>query len=81
MLDAATVRYFDASGMEVPRESTVFDMWSSADLPETPLLRAGYIGPKVAEVRVKLPGYAELMLPVEFAPGLKIARTETFISE
>jgi hypothetical protein len=81
MLDAASVRYYDAQGVEVPRESSVFDSMGQTELPETPTLTAKYLNEKVTEVRIKLAGYAELVVPVEFAVGKKIEKQESLIAE
>ena len=49
--------------------------------PESPTLVAKYIGPSVTEVRIKLNGYAEIVLPVEYAQGKKIEQQETLVAE
>lgn len=82
MLDAATVRYFDAEGVELARESNVLDSFGGpAPSFEKPTLVARYIGPKVAEVRVKVAGYAEVSIPVQFAASKKIEKEETLTAE
>jgi hypothetical protein len=48
--------------------------------PEKPTLRARYIGPAVAQVRIKLPGYAEIVVPIEFEAGKKIDKTESLFA-
>jgi protocatechuate 3,4-dioxygenase beta subunit len=79
-LDNAKVRYFDAQGAEITRHTNPFDAWSGAGAPEKPTLVARYIGPGVAKVRVKVQGFAEIELPVEFEPGKKIERNETLVA-
>jgi hypothetical protein len=82
MLDAASVRYFDAEGVELARESNVLDSFGGpAPSFEKPTLVARYLGPKVAEVRVKLAGYTELSVSVQFAAGKKIEKEEALQSE
>ena len=81
MLDSASVRYFDANGVEVPRESSVFDAMGQPDIPEVPTLKAKYLNERVTEVRIKLTGYAELVVPIEFAIGKKIEKQESLIAE
>lgn len=82
MLDSANVRYFDAEGVELARESNVLDSFGGpAPSFEKPTLVARYIGPKVAEVRVKVAGYAEVSIPVQFAAGKKIEKEETLATE
>jgi hypothetical protein len=82
MFDNAQVRYFDAQGAELAVDSNVFDTWMGAgETPEDPTLAAHYIGMDVSEVRIKLDGYVEVVIPVEPAPGKKIEKQETFILE
>ncbi|MCB9895660.1 MAG: carboxypeptidase regulatory-like domain-containing protein [Planctomycetes bacterium] len=81
MLDAASIRYFNAQGAEVPRESSVFDAMGQPEVPEAPTLKAKYLNSQVTEVRVKVAGYAELVVPVEFAIGKKIEKQESLIAE
>ncbi|MEZ5993456.1 MAG: carboxypeptidase-like regulatory domain-containing protein [Planctomycetota bacterium] len=81
MLDAASVRYFDAQGTELPRDVNPFDSMMGETPPESPTLVAKYIGPSVTEVRIKLNGYAEIVLPVQYAQGKKIEQQETLVAE
>ncbi|MCB9931924.1 MAG: carboxypeptidase regulatory-like domain-containing protein [Planctomycetes bacterium] len=82
MLDSASVRYFDAEGVEIPRETNVLDtIGGTPPAPERPTVIAKYIGQKVTEVRVKVAGYAELSVPVQFAQGRKIEKEETLATE
>ncbi|MCC7510580.1 MAG: carboxypeptidase regulatory-like domain-containing protein [Planctomycetes bacterium] len=82
MLDAASVRYLDATGKEVPAISNVFDAFGGGGtMPDRPTLKVGYIGPSVVDIRVKLAGYAELSVPVQFAAGKKITQEATFVGE
>lgn len=81
MIDEAVVRYYDASGVEVPVETNVFDSWGAPPPPEVPTVVAKYLGQNVTEVRVKLAGYAELVISVEFTPGKKIAKEESAVAE
>jgi hypothetical protein len=80
-LDKAVVRHFDSQGRELPTSKNLFDAWGSGPPPEKPTLRAGYIGPAVTELRIKLPGYAELSVPVQFSAGKKIEQELTFVAE
>jgi len=79
-LDAAVVRYFDAQGVEVTKPSSPFDAWSAPPATEAPTLRARYIGPGVAQVKVKLVGFVELTIAVEFEAGKKIEKQETLVA-
>lgn len=81
MIDEATVKYYDASGGEVPQESNVFDSWGAPDPPQVPTLKARYLTDKVTEVRVRMKGYAELVIPVQFEPGRKITKQESALAE
>lgn len=80
LLATATLRYFDAQGNELPRHSSPFDAWSPPPATETPLLRARYIGPNVTQVKVKIQGFAELVVNVEFEAGKKIQKQETLVA-
>jgi hypothetical protein len=82
MLNEASVRYFDAAGSEIERESNEFDNWGAppAELPK-PTLVAKYLGPQVTEVRIKVAGFAELSVPVQFIVGKKIEKEESLVAE
>lgn len=80
-LDAAAVRYLDAQGNELKRDSTPWDNWDNMITPGQPTLVAGYLSGKVKEVRVKLSGYTEVAIPVEFEPARKITSVQTLQSE
>jgi hypothetical protein len=80
MLDSAKVTYHDAQGNELAIPKSVFDSWNTPAAPEKPTLRARYIGPAVAQVRIKLPGYAEIAVPIEFEAGKKIVKTESLFA-
>lgn len=80
-LDAATVRYFDAQGGEVKRDSSPWDNWDNTATPEQPTLVTGYLSSKVKEVRVKLAGYKEVVVPVVFEPAKKIVLSQTLQPE
>ena len=82
MLDGAKVSFHDAQGAELALPSTPFDAWMPGDpkTPEKPTLRARYIGPAVKQVRVKVQGYAELSVAIEFEAGKKIEKTETLVA-
>lgn len=80
MLDRAQVKYFDAQGAEIPRTASPFEAWGGGAAPQSPTLRAGLIGPSVAQVRVKLPGFAELQVAIEFEAGKKIEKQETLVA-
>ncbi len=81
MLDKATVRHMDAQGKEIPVSKNLFDAWAADTPPERPTLKVGYIGNGVTELRIKLPGYAELSVQVQFAAGKKIEQELTFVAE
>jgi hypothetical protein len=81
MLDAASVHYYDAQGTELTVETNPFDSMVPADAPEKPTLKARYIGPDVAEVRIKLDGYAEVKIQVSFEAGKKIEKQEMLLTE
>lgn len=82
MLDAANVRYLDSAGKEVPAISNVFDAFGGGGtVPDRPTLKVGYIGPTVVDIRVKLAGYAELSVPVQFVAGKKITQEVTYVVE
>jgi hypothetical protein len=81
MLNKATVRRLDAQGKEIPAGKNIFDAWGAAPLPERPTLVAGYIGAEITELRIKLAGYAELSVPVQFAAGKRIEKELTFVAE
>lgn len=80
LLATATLRYFDAQGNELTRHSSPFDAWSPPPATESPLLRARYIGPNVAQVKVKIQGFIELVVNVEFEAGKKIQKQETLVA-
>ena len=80
-LNAASVRYFDAQGQELTKDNNPFDSMSGGTPPENPTLIAKYIGPEVAEVRIKLTGYAEIIVPVTFEQGKKIEKQESLLAE
>jgi hypothetical protein len=81
LLDGATVKYFNAGGVQVARPTNLFDAWGDTEAPESPTLMAKYIGQDVTEVRVKVTGYSELVISVEPEPGKKIARQESAVAE
>jgi hypothetical protein len=81
MLDSASVRYFDAQGAEVARETNIFDSWQTPAPPERPTLMAKYLSPQVTEVRVKVAGFAEYSVAVQFAVGKKIEQEGTLVAE
>ena len=82
MLDGAQVRYFNAGGTEVERESSVFDNFGGASAPpERPTLKAKYLNSAVTEIRIKVAGYAELTIPVQFGIGKKIEKEESLVAE
>lgn len=82
MLDSASVRYLDATGKEVPAISNIFDAFGGGGtVPDRPTLEVAYIGPSVAEIRVKVAGYAELSVPVQFSAGKKISQEVTYVVE
>src|SRR5687767_899358 len=67
MLNEASIRYFDAGGNEIERESNEFDYWGAPPPePPKPTLVTKYLGPQVTEVRIKVAGFAELLVPVQF---------------
>jgi hypothetical protein len=81
MLDKASVRYMDAQGREIPVSKNLFDAWATDTPPERPTLKVGYIGSGITELRIKLAGYAELPVQVQFAAGKKIEQELTFVAE
>ncbi|MCA8912398.1 MAG: carboxypeptidase regulatory-like domain-containing protein [Planctomycetes bacterium] len=81
MLDAAEVHYYDANGSEVPIANNPFDAMTPGDPPAAPTLISKYIGPSVAQVRVKLAGYTEVTIDVAFAAGKKIEKQEMLLTE
>lgn len=81
MLDAAQVRYFDAAGKEVPRESNIWDAWGQSSVPEKPTLLTRYITPQVKEVRVRVAGYKEVVVPVTFEAGKTTSAQVTLEAE
>lgn len=82
IMDTAKARYLDAQGKEVPPISNVFDAWGgAAPVPEKPTFKVGYIGPTVTEIRLKVPGYAEVVIPVQFEAGKKLTHEASFANE
>ncbi|MBZ0135590.1 MAG: carboxypeptidase-like regulatory domain-containing protein [Planctomycetes bacterium] len=81
ILDDAVVRYFDAGGAEVPMEANLLDSFGAPEPPAKATVIARYLSDRVAEVRVKVPGYAELTVPVAFEPGKKIEKQESCVAE
>jgi protocatechuate 3,4-dioxygenase beta subunit len=82
MLNEASIRYFDAGGNEIERESNEFDYWGAPPPePPKPTLVTKYLGPQVTEVRIKVAGFAELLVPVQFAIGKKIEKEESLVAE
>lgn len=77
MLDSAQVKFYDAQGTEIVRHVSPFDMWGGGTVPERPTLVARYIGPGVTQVKVKVPGYLEVTIAVEFEQGRKIEKSES----
>jgi hypothetical protein len=80
MLDAAQVRYIDAGGKEVVRESNIWDAWGETSVPEKPTLVTRYVAPQVKEVRVRVAGYKEVVVPVTFEAG-KTIKTEVTLEQ
>jgi hypothetical protein len=81
MLDKATVRLLNAQGQQVSAISSPFDAWIPGAQPEKPTLKVSYLGQTVTELRIKLAGYAEVTVPVEFAAGKKITADLTYVPE
>ncbi len=81
MLDLASVKYFDALGAEIARPSSPFDAWSTPPQGEKPLLYSGRIGSTVKQIKVKVPGYAEVTVNIEWEAGKKIEREESMVAE
>ncbi|MCC6464018.1 MAG: carboxypeptidase regulatory-like domain-containing protein [Planctomycetes bacterium] len=80
LLDTAQVKYFTAAGVEVPRQSNMFDAWGQQAPPAVPTVTAKYLSTDVSEVRIKVPGYAELVVPVQPQPGKKTERQESLVA-
>ncbi|MBX3459007.1 MAG: carboxypeptidase regulatory-like domain-containing protein [Planctomycetes bacterium] len=82
IMDTAKARYFDAQGKELPPINNVFDAWgAAAPAPEKPTYKVAYIGPTVTEIRVKVPGYAEVAIPVQFEAGKKLTHEASLAAE
>lgn len=79
-LDAALVKYYDAQGVEIPKVVSPFDAWSGSAAAESATLRVRNIGPTVAQVKIKIQGFAELAVAVEFEAGKKIEKQETLVA-
>jgi hypothetical protein len=72
----------DAEGKDVPPvPGSDLDSWARAMSVDRPTLKVDYIGAGVTEIQIKLPGYAEAIVPVQFAPGKKITQELTFTAE
>lgn len=81
MLDLASVKYFDAQGVEIARPSSPFDAWSTPAQAEKPTLYSGRIGPTVKQIKVKVPGYAEVTITIDWEAGKKIEREESLVAQ
>lgn len=78
--DSATITYWDASGKQVPVESNIFDSFGTPPAFPKPTVAAQYLGADVAQVKIKLAGFAEVTVPVAFEAG-KLITSEVTLTQ
>lgn len=65
----AVLVYLDAAGREVPLEASLFDTWATPPAFSKPTVAAQYLGPEVTQVKIRVTGFAEVIVPVQFEAG------------
>ncbi|MCC6573556.1 MAG: carboxypeptidase regulatory-like domain-containing protein [Planctomycetes bacterium] len=69
--DRATITLLDAQGKVVPVGTSMLDGFFGKPTFNKPTVNARTLGPEVAQVRIKLPGYAEFSVAFAFETGKK----------
>ncbi len=75
----ATITYLDATGKNVADGSSIFESFGTPPTFDKPTVAAQYIGPEVVQIRIKLAGFQEVTVPVQFEAGKLIAAEVTLV--
>jgi hypothetical protein len=77
--NTAVLSYFDASGKQIPIEGNILDSFGTPPAFTKPTVAAQYVGPEIAQVKIKLAGFAEFSVPVQFEAGKLITTEVTLV--